>query len=275
MMRHRRFCATALGAVHIVEAGPRDAPDVVLLHQTPRSSDEYAEVVDILGVDHHVIAIDTIGYGCSDHVFTQPTIADYAEGVVRVLQQIGVSRATLVGHHTGAFIALEVAAIAPDCVTGVLLSGPVFMDDETRPRYAPWFVQWHPDAEGTHLHDKWSRLGRWAAEPAMRQRLLADVFRAGETSEQGHAAILAYQMAERLPLVHAPALLLYADADPFVDITQVSRFAQLLRHTAVEQTDGGIFLPTERPEAFSDIVRRFVDTLGIRARALAIAPDTS
>lgn len=261
MTTRRRFCATALGAVHVVEAGVVGAPAVVLLHQTPRSSDEYAEVVELLGVDHHVMAIDTIGYGCSDRVIAPPSINDYASGVARVLEQIGVSCATLVGHHTGAFIALEVAAAIPGIATGVVLSGPVYMDDEARARLAPWFVQWHPDAEGVHLREKWTRLGRWAAEPSMRQRLLSDLFRAGETSEHGHMAILAYDMAARLPLVQAPALLVYAHGDPFVDIAQAARFTEVLAHATVEHVEGGIFLPTERPEMFAAIVRTFVATL--------------
>lgn len=264
MTTRRRFCTTALGAVHVVEAGVVDAPAVVLLHQTPRSSDEYAEVVELLGVDHHVIAIDTIGYGCSDHVSAQPSIGDYANGVVRVLEQLGVPCATLVGHHTGAFIALEVAAALPSIANGAVLSGPVYMDDETRAQLTPWFVQWHPDVDGVHLREKWSRLGRWAAEPSMRQRLLTDLFRAGETSEHGHMAILAYDMAARLPLVQAPALLLYAHGDPFVDIAQAPRFTEVLAHATIEQVEGGIFLPTERPEMFAAVVRTFVATLRSR-----------
>ena len=254
----RRFCATALGAVHVVEAGAIGAPAVVLLHQTPRSSDEFAEVIALLAPDHHVVAIDTIGYGCSDRVPGQPTIADYADGVCRVLQQIGVARATLVGHHTGAFTAIEVAAIAPDSVDGLVLSGPVFMDDAARVTLAPWFVQWHPDAAGTHLLDKWSRLGRWIPEPTLRQRLLTDVFRAGETSEQGHIAILAYDMAARLPLVRARTLLLYATGDPFVDASQSPRFSSLLRDVTIAHIAGGIFVPTEHPQSFADVLRVFV-----------------
>jgi len=244
--------------VHYVVDGPREARVVVLLHQTPRSSDEYAEVMTFLSVDHRVLAIDTIGYGCSDRIATQPSIADYADGVARVLDHLGIAVAALVGHHTGAFIALEFAAAHADRVAALMLSGPVFMDDEARTALAPWFVQWHPVNDGQHLSDKWTRLGRWVNDPSLRQRLLADVFRAGESSEQGHLAILDYPMADRLPLVRANSVLLYAQQDPFCDASQSHRFSQVLPVTRVREVDGGIFLPTERPSTFADEVRAFV-----------------
>jgi len=257
----RRFCPTALGLVHYVVAGPPDGLPVVLLHQTPRSCDEFAEVLALLASAHRVLAIDTIGYGCSDRVATQPSMADYANGVRDVLDHANLPAATLVGHHTGAFIALEVAASYPARVSALVLSGPVFMDDAARAVLAPWFVQWHPSADGQHLHDKWSRLGRWISDPSLRQRLLADVFRAGETSEQGHLAILDYPMADRLPLIRARVLLLYGRQDPFAHIAQSQRFAALLPATTAVELDGGVFLPTEHPAAYAHAVREFVRAL--------------
>ncbi len=258
MTTERRFCQTALGLVHYVVAGPPDGPPVVLLHQTPRSCDEFAEVLALLAPAHRVLAIDTIGYGCSDRVSMQPSIADYANGVRDVLDHADIPAATLVGHHTGAFIALEVAASYPARVSALVLSGPVFMDDEARVALAPWFVQWHPSVDGAHLHDKWTRLGRWIGDPSLRQRLLADVFRAGETSEQGHLAILDYPMADRLPLIRARVLLLYGRQDPFAHIAQSHRFAERLPATTAVELEGGVFLPTEHPTAYAHAVREFV-----------------
>jgi pimeloyl-ACP methyl ester carboxylesterase len=258
---YRRFCASPLGNLHVFEAGDRGGATVVLLHQTPRSTDEFAEVIPLLARDYHVVAIDTIGYGCSDRVEGQPGVTDYAHGVLAVLDALGVSRAVLVGHHTGVFIALETAAIAPDRVTSLVLSGPVFMDDETRSALRPWFVQWHPTTDGAHLLDKWTRLGRWVADPSLRQRLLRDVFRAGETSEQGHVAILDYDMKARLPLVRARSLLLYATDDPFVKPADAERFrAAMAAPVDVKQIDGGIFVPTERPQLFAAAVRDFLSS---------------
>ena len=50
---------------------------LILLHQTPRSVDEFAEVLPLLAKHHQTIAIDNPGYGCSDPVEGQPTVAEY------------------------------------------------------------------------------------------------------------------------------------------------------------------------------------------------------
>ena len=51
-----------------------------------RTPDEFAEVLPLIAARRRVIALDTPGYGCSDPVSGQPTVADYA-GVVRALRR--------------------------------------------------------------------------------------------------------------------------------------------------------------------------------------------
>ena len=104
------FCESALGQVHCVVAGEGAGAPLLLLHQTPRSTDEFAEVLPLLARQRRVIAIDTPGYGCSDRVPGQPSIADYAGAAIDVLDALGIEQATVVGHHTGAVIAVELAA---------------------------------------------------------------------------------------------------------------------------------------------------------------------
>ena len=78
----RHLIDTTMGQVHCVTAGSGAGVPLVLLHQTPRSIDEFAEVIPLLARSRRVIAIDTPGYGASDPVPGQPTVADYANAVV-------------------------------------------------------------------------------------------------------------------------------------------------------------------------------------------------
>ena len=70
-------------------------------------------------------------------------------------------------------------------------------------------MQWHVQEDGSHFADKWQRFSQWETDPALLQRLVLDVFRAGESSEQGHLAVVAYPMEVLLPLVRCPGLMLY------------------------------------------------------------------
>lgn len=250
----RYFCDSRMGQVHCVEAGAGDATPLLLLHQTPRSVDEFAEVLPILAAERRVIAIDTPGYGCSDRVPGQPTVADYALAARDVLDALGIGRAIPVGHHTGAVIAVEMAASWPDLVERVVLSGPVYTDAAGRAELAQWFRQWTVQADGSHLLDKWQKMARWLPRPELVQRLVVDLFRAGEASEQGHFAVAGYAMEERLPRVRCPALLLFCRDDAFASPQRAAPLAAAFRPAREVTIAAGIFAANEAPEAYAGAV---------------------
>lgn len=257
----RSFCRTELGQAHYATAGPAAGPPLVLLHQTPRSIDEFAELIPLLAPTARVIAIDTPGYGCSDRVAGAPSIADYARAVLAVLDREGVQRAHVFGHHTGGVTAVELAAAAPERVASVALSGPIYLDESGRAALRPLFKQWHAQADGAHLIDKWQKMSGWTTrDPGFVQRLVLDVFRAGETSEQGHFAAAAYRMEDRLPLAHCPALLVYGTHDPFASPANAGTFAASFRPCRTVTVEAGIFLPNEAAEALAPELLSLVTT---------------
>ncbi len=111
LLRHG-FADTRHGQVHYVRQG--HGLPVLLLHQTPRSWDEYRDVIPILARDFHVIAMDTLGFGSSTRPPTPWTVETFAEGVLDLCDELGLGSFALVGHHTGAVVAVEVAATRPD-----------------------------------------------------------------------------------------------------------------------------------------------------------------
>jgi pimeloyl-ACP methyl ester carboxylesterase len=254
----RHFVKTSLGQVHVVGAGQGAGPPVVLMHQTPRSTDEFAEVIPLVAMRHRVLAIDNPGYGCSDHPEEQPSVEQYCEVILEVLDHFEAQSAHLVGHHTGAILAVEIAAARPDRVAKIVLSGPVYMDEESRRELGKVFVQWHVRADGSHLTEKWEKFSQWTATPKLVHRILKDLLRAGETSEFGHFAIADYHMEDRLPKVRAPALLVFGAKDPFGYSPKSRVFAETLPDCREVLLEGGVFLPAEIPEAFAQAVLDFL-----------------
>ena len=250
----RRLCATRLGQVHCVESGAGTATPLLLLHQTPRSVDEFAEVLPILAAERRVLAMDTPGYGCSDRVPGRPTVEDYAQAACDALDACGIDRVVVVGHHTGAVIAVEMAAAWPERIERVVLSGPVYTDADGRAELMRWFKQWNVEADGSHLLDKWRKLAHWLPRPGLVQRLVVDLFRAGELSEQGHFAVAEYRMEDRLPLVRCPALLLYCRDDPFASPQRAAPLRSAFRPAREVTIDAGIFAANEAPELYAQAV---------------------
>lgn len=254
----RRFCDTALGQVHCIEAGAGAGPPLLLLHQTPRSVDEYAEVLPILAARHRVIAVDTPGYGASDPVSGQPEISDYAAALRDVLDEHDIAKAIVVGHHTGALIAVEMAAATPGRVDRLALSGPIYMDAEARARLRPLFEQWRIRDDGSHLKKKWDALHGWLPRPDLLQRFVVDLFRAGETSEQGHLAAANYHMEDRLPLVSCPGLLIFGKRDVFASVEAAAPFRHALRPCREAILDAGVFPANEAPADFARVLLDYV-----------------
>jgi pimeloyl-ACP methyl ester carboxylesterase len=249
---------TRLGQVHCIVAGEGAGAPLLLLHQTPRSIDEYAEVLPLLARERRVIAIDTPGYGCSDRVPGQPSIADYAGAAIDVLDALGIERVTVVGHHTGAVIAVEIAAAFAPRVDRVILSGPVYTDAAGREELGRFFKQWVLAQDGSHLLDKWTRMHQWLPRPEIVQRLVVDLFRAGEASEQGHFAVADYRMEERLPLVRCPALLLFCSRDPFAAPGRTEPLRKAFAPCRVTSIEAGIFAANEEPERYARAVLAYL-----------------
>lgn len=246
-----------MGQVHCVEAGSGDVP-LILLHQIPRSVDEFAEVFPLLARRRRTIAIDNPGYGCSDAVPGEPTIADYAGAVISVLDALRIGKAIMVGHHTGAVIAVELAAAYPDRVDRVVLSGPVYTDDKGRAELSKHFHQWFVQKDGSHLQNTWDKYFEWLPDPALVQRFVRDVWRAGETSEQGHFAVALYRMEDRISLVRCPALLIYNKRDPFADPVRSKPVRDAFKPASEIVLDAGVFVANEKPALFADTILDYV-----------------
>jgi pimeloyl-ACP methyl ester carboxylesterase len=260
-MIRRRFVTVPDGEIHVAEAG--SGRPVLLLHQTPRSWEEYRDVLPLLAPHVHAIAMDTIGFGESTQPPWPPSVEGYARVVADLMDALGIERAALVGHHTGGVVAVEVAAAFPDRVDRLVLSSTPYADEEFRRRRAerPLTVDVAEQAEdGSHLVALWaSRAGFYpVGRPELLERYVLDALRSGPSREAGHGAVHAYRMEERLPSVRAPVLLVGATGDPYA-YPELERMAAMLPGARVTQIDGGMVpLPDGWPEKFAAAVIPFL-----------------
>ena len=85
----RGYVDVAHGQMHYAACGDDDATTapVVLLHQTPRSWREYAQVLPLIGARRRAIAVDTAGFGASDPVPRAAGIEAWAEAALRAARR--------------------------------------------------------------------------------------------------------------------------------------------------------------------------------------------
>lgn len=154
----REFRDTRLGQVHLRRAAPQAVASnvkspVVLLHQTPLSGRMFEALLPELAADRAAYAIDTPGYGESAVPPAQPTFEEYAAAIGDVLLGIG-EPVDLVGYHTGAGLAVQVAALYPERVRRVVLIAMPLLDEAQRARFAALSGSELPE-DGSHLQEMW------------------------------------------------------------------------------------------------------------------------
>ncbi len=104
------------------EAGPADAPVVLLLHGFPTSSHMFRNLIPLLADRYHVIAPDYPGFGESaapDHTTFSYTFAHYADLVDGLLTQLGAKRYAMYVMDYGAPVGYRLALKHPERVSAL------------------------------------------------------------------------------------------------------------------------------------------------------------
>jgi pimeloyl-ACP methyl ester carboxylesterase len=105
------------------EAGPSDAPVILLLHGYPTSSHMFRHLVPALADRYRVIAPDHIGFGRSSAPSTEDfpyTFEALTEVTSAFLRSLGVTTCTVYVQDYGAPIAWRLALSNPGAVEGVI-----------------------------------------------------------------------------------------------------------------------------------------------------------
>nr|WP_241842318.1 alpha/beta hydrolase [Pseudofrankia sp. BMG5.36] len=246
---------------------------MLLLHQTPRSHDEFREVQPLLATGHRVIAMDMLGFGMSAPLPRPQTIEQLAQGAFALLDALGIASAVLIGHHTGAVVAVEMAASAPGRVDALVLSSSPWTNADYRASHAdgPGVDAATVAEDGAHLLELWSLRRPYypAGRPDLLDRFIRDALAPGVDPMEGHRACARYLMEDRIPLVTAPVLLIGAEADPFALPAVAKLQANLVNARSVDVTvieDGTIPLMEQQPERVAQLVTDFLGRLGFLGR---------
>jgi pimeloyl-ACP methyl ester carboxylesterase len=263
----RRFVETSAGIVHCAVAGEGNGTSVLLLHQSPRSWNEYREVLPRLGRRRQAIAMDTIGFGDSSALpWGSDSIERWAEVALEVLQALEIDRAHLVGHHTGAVIAAEMAGRAPERARSVALSSAPFDDEQTRAAHleaGPIVDNVTPRPDGSHVIELWrTRAGFYPEDRVdLLEAFLIDALKAGPRAAEGHQVVARYDMQAAVKRLRCPVMLIGATDDPYA-YPALEPMRAALPDAHVEVIEGGMVpLPDQLPDEFAAAVERFLDQI--------------
>ncbi|MER6673529.1 alpha/beta hydrolase [Streptomyces sp. NPDC000983] len=138
---HHRSTTVRGYEIHYREAGPKDAPVLLLLHGFPSSSHMFRELIPLLADGYRVIAPDHLGFGRS----ATPSAAEFrytfeelASITGEFTERLGLARYALYIQDYGAPIGLRLALAHPERVTAIVTqNGNAYEDGLGAEAWAP------------------------------------------------------------------------------------------------------------------------------------------
>ena len=209
-------------------------PVIFLLHQSPKSADEYKPLMEMWANDFCMIAPDTPGFGSSDPLESQKvTIEEIAEATIELADALGIDRFGLYGFHTGAIISIALAHKFSNRIEAISCNGVlVLTDDELEKIRAEYLPPFLPKWDGSHLSWLWSRMREqlvffpWhertkdarmqfsISDPSILHENAVDVMRAGDNYRSAYGAAFEYRLENFVPELKVPALITAGEWDP-------------------------------------------------------------
>lgn len=247
------------------EAGPRDAPAILLLHGFPSSSHMFRDLLPLLAKGYRVVAPDYPGFGHS----SAPSLSEFAysfDGLAEVIdgftEQVGLSRYALYIQDYGGPIGFRLALKHPEHIRALIIQNAVANEGawsaEARRDMEPFWRNRTPEtekpfrylltAEGTkfqytHGANRLERLSpdAWRHDQAgldrpgnqdIQLRLLHDYQSNFVAYPSWQAYLARYQ---------PPALIVWGKDDPFFMLTGVDYLKEQLPAAEVHLFDAGHF----------------------------------
>ncbi|KAB7741252.1 alpha/beta fold hydrolase [Parvibaculum sedimenti] len=224
--------------IHYAEAGPRDAPPVMLLHGFPEFWAGWrAQILALVAAGFRVIAPDQRGYNLSGK---PKGVAAYdldklAADVVALADHFGISRLKLIGHDWGASVAWWLATTRPDRLERiVVINAPhpalwlKAMREDKQQRRKSWYVQmfrlpWLPEAimKARNFRGLADGLVRSSRPGTFHESDVAEYRKAWSqpgaltATVNWYRALLKKRMPEALPWIKTPLLLIWGVEDRF------------------------------------------------------------
>lgn len=265
-----------------LEAGPVEAPPVVLVHGLGATNASMLPLVSALSKDFHVLAPDLPGHGGTQAKGDAHAAEYLGNWLLAFLRETCDQPAVLVGNSLGGRTALEAALSSPYEVRGLVLLCPAVAFRKLR-QFVPLVRLVRTEiaalpvriprgmatrglrslfAEPTRLPDAWHeaaidefirvlnvRANRLAIFSALRHVYLDEPF--GESG-----------FWERLPTLKPPALFLWGDRDVLVPAGFSKFVAEALPNAeCMVLEDCGHVPQFEHPELTAQLTREFIDAL--------------
>ena len=279
---HHRYATVAGRRLFYREAGPADAPVLVLLHGFPTSSFMFRNLIPRLADRYRVLAPDHLGYGLSDAPpveefdYTFDALTDLTAGL---LDAIGVTRYAMYVQDYGAPIGWRLALRNPDAITAIISQNGNGYDAGFVDSF--WKTVWDyqdeqtPNAEAairqalTLEATRWQYLTgvadetlvdpeAWAHDYALLSRQGNDQIQLALFRDYATNAPMYPQLHEYLRTSGVPVLAVWGRGDEIFGPDGARAFAADAHDAEIHLLDGGHFLLESAGDEVATLIRDFL-----------------
>lgn len=260
--------------VHYQEFGDPQNPSMVLIHGYTASTYVWKTTAPALAEKgFHVIAVDLIGFGYSEKpLWFDYSIASQSRMVLRLMNRLGIGKATLVGSSYGGAVSSWLTLDNPERVEKLILVGSVIND---RPMSHPLmkFVSMPAVGEtvSPFLIDSKKFLEirmRGTLHPSSHHLITEErinaVMRPLNAADAHNSLLMtvknwdANRIEEDAHLIEQPTLLIWGDSDTVIPKGNGEKlYDRILNSRFVVLNDCGHVPMEEKPDLFTDLVIEF------------------
>ena len=218
-------------------------PPLILLHGLAGSARWWSRNVPALSRTFRVVTIDLPGFGAT-HRGHRLDLDEVADQLAAIMDQLGLERASVIGHSMGGLIAGGLAAERPERVDRLILVDAAFLSLDR--------------AAGRSVSGSAATL-RWTA-PSLLPVLIADGLRSGPIRLTDAAMqLLRADWRAKLPMITAPTLVIWGEHDTICPVTIGRGIVAGIPGSRLVVIDGAAHNPMwERPEMFNRQVLDFL-----------------
>jgi pimeloyl-ACP methyl ester carboxylesterase len=262
------------------EAGPNDAPTILLLHGLPSSSRMFQPLLTRLSDSYHLVAPDYPGFGHSDwpdpkqFAYTFDHIASVMEGFA---QALGLSRYTLYMQDYGGPVGFRMALAHPERVQALIVQDAVAHNEALGENWATRRTFWNDrpaneealrrnllsmaatktrhigDDPKVELYDPdlWTDEYAFLNAPGQAQ-IQSDLFYDYRSNVEAYPQWQAWMQKTQPKL-----LVLWGEHDLSFDLGEPERYRKDVPNAELRVLDAGHFALDTKADEIADLVRQF------------------
>jgi 3-oxoadipate enol-lactonase len=238
--------------------GPEDAPVLVLSNSLGTSLEMWDDLAPVLGDRFRLLRYDTRGHGRSPAPPGPYAIGDLGRDVVRLLDRLGIERASFCGLSVGGMTGMWLAAESPERVERLVLlcTSALLVPKSVWDERIATATEQGMTALVDGVIERWFTPAFRSENPATVEKMATTL---RETDPEGYAgccaAIRDMDLRDRLPSIEAPTLVVSGAEDPATPPEHGRLIRDAIPGARFEVVPGAAHIANvERPEEITQLI---------------------